>query len=213
MEKFSNPEEEIAHLKEQILHREEQLRHMGEKPDRDIAISHAIEDHKALPQNQALAKGHRMLEAHVSKFALELSPEDHDEQIEALIALLEEKGVLNTLAVVEAMKNAHIEDDFHRYLAEYLKRQLPIKDWNEKTKIAKALRHTLFEVSLPEAKQEEKERNLKELISGKKTTKPSNYVNHNVDPNEYFTEDLLENDSLQEVFVQLQKSILKEFTL
>ena len=166
MELFNNPEEEIAHLKEQILHREEQLRHMGEKPDRDISISHAIEDHKALPQNQVLAKGHRMLETHVSKFALELAPEDHDEQIEALIALLEEKGVLNTLAVVEAMKNAHIEDDFHRYLAEYLKRQLPIKDWNEKTKIAKALRHTLFEVSLPEAKQEEKERNLKELISG-----------------------------------------------
>ena len=166
MEQFSTPEEEIAHLKEKILHREEQLRSIGEKPDRDIAVAHAIEEHRALPQHQVLMKGHRMLEAHISKFALELVPEDHDDQIEALIALLEEKGVLNTLAVVEAMKSAHIEDDFHRYLAEYLKRDLPIKDFKEKTKISRALRHTLFEVSLPEARKDEHERNLKELISG-----------------------------------------------
>jgi hypothetical protein len=166
MEKFSTPEEEIAHLKEQILHREELLRQMGEKPDRDIAVAQAIEDHKALPQHQVLSKGHRMLEVHINKYALDLSPEDHDDQIEALISLLEEKGILNTLAVVEAMKNAHIEDDFHRYLVEYLKKQLPIKDFKEKTKLGRALKHTLFEVSLPEAKKEEQERNLKELISG-----------------------------------------------
>ncbi len=166
MEKFSSHEEEIAHLKEQILHREDQLRSLGEKPDRDIAISHALEEHKALPHHTVLAKGHRMLDPHINAYALDLSPEDHDEQIEALIALLEEKGILNTLAVVEAMKNAHIEDDFHRYLVEYLKRQFPIKDFKEKTTISKALRHTLFEVSLPEAKKEEQEHNLKELISG-----------------------------------------------
>lgn len=166
MEKFSTPEEEIAHLKEQILHREEQLRSIGEKPDRDIAVAHAIEDHRTLQHHDVLAKGHRMLEPHINKFALELSPEDHDDQIEALIALLEEKGVLNTLAVVEAMKNAHLEDDFHRYLVEYLKKHLPIKDFKEKTKISRALKHTLFEVSLPEAKKDEQERGIKELISG-----------------------------------------------
>lgn len=166
MEQFSTPEEEIAHLKEQILHREEQLRGMGEKPDRDIAVAHAIEEYRTSPSHQVLAKGHRMLEAHVNKYALELAPEDHDDQIEALIGLLEEKGVLNTLAVVEAMKNAHIEDDFHRYLAEYLKKKLPIKDFKEKTLISQALRHTLFEVSLPETRKDERERNLKELISG-----------------------------------------------
>ncbi len=166
MEQFSTPEEEIAHLKEQILHRERELAHMGETPDRDVAAAHVIEEHRSKPLHEALAKGHRMLEPHINTFALELAPEDHDDQIEALIALLEEKGVLNTLTVVEAMKNAHLEDDFHRYLAEYLKRGLPIKDWNEKTTVSRALRHTVFEVSLPEAQKDERERNLKELISG-----------------------------------------------
>lgn len=166
MEQFSTPEQEIAHLREQILHKEAQLRDIGEKPDRDAVIYHQIAEHGNLPQHQVLAKGHRMLEPHISKYALDLAPEDHDDQIESLIALLEEKGILNTLAVVEAMKNAHIEDDFHRYLVEYIKRHMPIKDFNEKTKLSQALRHTLFEVSLPEARKDERERNLKELISG-----------------------------------------------
>jgi hypothetical protein len=166
MEQFSSPQEEIAHLKEQILHKEEQLRGRGETPDRDAVIYHQIDEHKALPQHQVLAKGYRMIEPHVNKFALELAPEDHDDQIEALIALVEEKGIRNALEVVESMRNAHIEDDFHRYLVEYLRHHLPAKDFKEKTKIGRALKHTLFEVSLPEARKDERERSLKELISG-----------------------------------------------
>ncbi len=165
-EHFSTPEEEIAHLREQILEREEHIRSIGERPDRDIATTHVIESYKARPAHEVLAKGHRMIEPHVNKFALDLAPEDHDEQIEALIEHLESKGVRNTLAVVEAMKNAHIEDDFHRYLVAYLKKHAEVKGFDEKTTIAKALKHTLFEVSLPEAAKGEKERALKELISG-----------------------------------------------
>jgi len=166
MEKFSTPQEEIAHLKNEILHREEQLRKQGETPDRDAVVFNKIQEHKILPANEVLVKGHAMIEPHVQKFALELSPEDHDDQIESLISLLEEKGILNTLAVVEAMKNPHIEDDFHRYLVEYLKKGLPIANLKEKTPVTRALRHTLYEVSLPESKKEEQEKNLKELISG-----------------------------------------------
>jgi hypothetical protein len=166
MEQFSSPQEEIEHLRGQILQKEEQLRQRGENPDREAVISHQIEEHRTLPQHEVLSKGHRMLDPHINKFALDLAPEDHDDQIESLIDLLEEKGVLNTLKVVEAMNNAHIEDDFHRYLVEYIKKGMPVADFREKTNISRALRHTLFEVSLPEAKKDEQEKNLKELISG-----------------------------------------------
>lgn len=166
MEKFSTPQEEIEHLKSAILEKEHQLRQMGEQPERDAVVSHAIEEHKTLPQHEVLTKGHRMIETHVQKYALDLLPEEHDEQVEHLIDLVHEKGILNALAVVEAMKNPHIEDDFHRFLVEYLKKHLSVPGFNEKTPLGRALRHTLYEVSLPEPKKEERERSLKELISG-----------------------------------------------
>ncbi len=165
MELFSSPQEEIEHLKQEILHKEELLKQAGEKPDRDAAVFNQIEEYKKLPQAEILAKGHRMIEPHIKKAALDLFPEEHDAQMGELMALLEGKGVLNTLAVVEAMKNPHIEDDFHRYLVEYIKSNLPALNLKEKTPLYRSLNHTLFEVSLPEAKKDEKEKNLKELIS------------------------------------------------
>lgn len=166
MEKFSSPQEEIEHLKQQILERERELHAVNERPDRDAVVYEKLHEHRTLPVHETLAKGHAMMEAHANKYALDLAPETHDDQVESLIALVEEKGILNALTVVEAMKNPHIEDDFHRYLVEYIKKQLPALDLKERPKLGRALRHTLFEVSLPHGEKGEKEKSLKELISG-----------------------------------------------
>jgi hypothetical protein len=81
-----------------------------------------------------------------------------------LMHLLTAKGVKNTLAVVEKMNSVHVTDDFHRLLVQYLKHghELALK---EKTPLLSALRMTLFEVVLPAADEEAKNKTLKELIS------------------------------------------------
>src|SRR3989338_6884727 len=97
---------------------------------------------------------------------LDLAPEPHDKQIESLVVVLREKGVLNTMRVVEKMNNPHLYDDFHRFLIQYIAVGLPVTGLPEKNPLWRPLHMTLFEISLPEATKEEAEKELKSLISG-----------------------------------------------
>ncbi|MCX6717864.1 MAG: DUF87 domain-containing protein, partial [Candidatus Taylorbacteria bacterium] len=68
--------------------------------------------------------------------------------------------------VVYGLKDPHIEDDFHRFLVQYIKAGFPVLNKDEKSPIFKALNMTLFEVSLPDYdKENKKQGSLKELIS------------------------------------------------
>jgi hypothetical protein len=163
--KFSTPEEELSYLRERIAAKEKELRKSGENFGRDDAVKTEIRAHQAKEPDKVLAKGYAMLEPQVDAIVLNLAPEPHDEKISELIHILREKGVLNALRVVEKMNNAHLEDDFHRFLAEYVKEGFPVAGLKEKTPLAKAIRHTLFEISLPSGTKDEKERQLKEVLS------------------------------------------------
>jgi hypothetical protein len=81
---------------------------------------------------------------------LELTPEEHDARMGELIGILQIKGIAAAIAAAEERGNAHVVDDFHRVLVEYVREGLPTKgSANEKYK--KALSMTLFEVTLPSA--------------------------------------------------------------
>jgi TraM recognition site of TraD and TraG/Helicase HerA, central domain len=114
-----------------------------------------------------LAKGYKMLEQHKLEVVLELSPENHDKKMEELLSLLADKGLKNTLEILASMGNPHLEDDFHRFLVQYIKSGMPMGDIAQLEKYSNSLRHTLFEVALSTGeKEEEKGKALKELISG-----------------------------------------------
>jgi hypothetical protein len=86
--------------------------------------------------------------------------------MEEMVSLLQEKGLLNALSVIEKLKDAHLDDDFHRFLVQYVKAGLSFSDSQEKSPFFRALKMTLYEVALPQSdEKEEKQRNLKELIS------------------------------------------------
>lgn len=101
------------------------------------------------------------------EITLELSPETHDKQIESLISRMYSEGILNTIQIVRNMNNPHLEDDFHRFLTQYVKQGLPTPGLKEAMPEARALRKTLYEVSLPEAdaEKEGQKRTLKEIVS------------------------------------------------
>ena len=86
---------------------------------------------------------------------LELAPEEHDEKMGELIGIVQEKGVAAAIAAAEAASNAHLTDDFHRVLVEYVREGLPSKGVEGK-KYKRVLGMTLFEVTLPLAQGEEK---------------------------------------------------------
>jgi hypothetical protein len=85
---------------------------------------------------------------------LRLTPEVHDARMAELIGILQEKGISAAIAAAQQSKNAHIIDDFHRILVEYVRESLPAKGTTEE-KYKKALSMTLFEVTLTSIKNAE----------------------------------------------------------
>ncbi|MGM0629220.1 MAG: hypothetical protein ACQESA_02235 [Patescibacteria group bacterium] len=62
----------------------------------------------------------------------DLALERHDEKVKELLDVMEEKGIRNTLSVVDKMGDLHLEDDLHRALVQWIKAGYPVKGLKEK---------------------------------------------------------------------------------
>ncbi len=161
--KFSSPEEEINFLRERIASRERELGGSSIETSKEEIASEAIRDYRSLPKEKILTPSHSMSEEKSDAIVLRLKPENHDSTMEELLAILLEKGIKNALAVVEKLKNPHIDDDFHRFLIQYLISVGKIPDLKESSPIGKSLDMRLFEITLPDSAYEEK--TFKDLIA------------------------------------------------
>jgi type IV secretory pathway TraG/TraD family ATPase VirD4 len=161
---IKTPEEEIAFLRERLAEKE---RETGAA--RESAAEKTIEEYRDMPHHRILNKDFALSEQQVAEKAegivLPLSPEDHDEKIAELLGIMQTHGIKNALAVVEKMNNPHVQDDFERFLVQYLKAGFPIEGMSEKAPEFKALNMTLYEITLPEKTDDGKERPLKEILS------------------------------------------------
>ena len=134
--RFASPAEEIAFLREEIRRREETLERFAERSGeenpaaseqsaeslgRDRIVNEEVDRYKRIPREDALAREYQMPPEEAGEIVLRLSPETHDRKMEELLGVLVERGIMNTLSVVEEMGNPHLEDDFHRVLVQYLK--------------------------------------------------------------------------------------------
>ncbi|MEK9182193.1 MAG: TraM recognition domain-containing protein [Patescibacteria group bacterium] len=164
--KFSSPEEELKYLRSEVARREEEIEKKGELADTSRIVSEKISEYKKTAPEKVLAEEYRLKPNEAEAIILDLSPEEHDKKIEELIGVLQEKGVLNVISVIEKLGDAHLNDDFHRFLVQYIKAGLPVRGLKEKSPLFKTLKMTLFEISLPEISDEgEKQKNLKEIVS------------------------------------------------
>lgn len=168
--KLSTPEEEIAYLRQQIAEKEAALAaHEQTTAERVRIVSEKITEH-AKTATEEFAPGYAMTEAAAGDTAntilAEMALGDAEDAIRKLRDLLEEKGLRNTLKILEGMHNPHLSDDFHRYLVRHIAAGLPAPGV-EKMPRFEALHMTLYEVALPEPKQDQnnRERPLKEIIS------------------------------------------------
>lgn len=161
--KLRSPQEEVEFLRERIKELENTSIEQGE-PHEHVAQG-VIKSYAGAQSEQVLDKGHHMLKHEVDAIVLDLAPEEHDEQMAELLAILQERGVKNALAVVDKLDDPHVEDDFHRFLAEYIKAGYRATGIKEKGPLWKALHMTLYEVSLPFADKDGRERPLKEVLS------------------------------------------------
>ncbi len=163
--KFKTTEEEKKFFQERVAEKGTNLQERGAEISHDDLIRESLSTYRELPSEHVLDSNLSLKTDTIHSLVENLSPETHDKKIEELLILLNTKGIKNTLSVIENLGDTHVEDDFHRFLVQYVKKGLGVKGLPPKAPLSKALHMVLYEVVLPE-KKGEAERPLKEIVSG-----------------------------------------------
>ncbi len=168
MPKFTTPEEEISFLRNKIATKEREMRERNVHLKPEEIISDQISRYRDLLPQEVLDETAEISKHDAESIVLNLSPETHDNKMSELLGILEEKGIKNTLTILAGFKDPHLEDDFHRFLVQYIKQPTGQKKVNVLDRDFRGVDMTLYELVLPEDTTEEgtqKNKSLKELIS------------------------------------------------
>ena len=162
---LETPEQELAFLREKLLQKEKEVASLRQEKAPEVVVKETLSDYKQVPAQEVLHKDYVMPEQKSEAIVLELTPEEHDEKIAEILGIMQTHGIKNALDIVEKMNDPHVQDDFERFLVQYIKSGFPAQGLSEKSPEFKALHMTLFEITLPEKTDDGKERALKEVIS------------------------------------------------
>jgi hypothetical protein len=163
--KFSTPQEELNFLRGQVAERERELMARGAEVVREEVIADKVKDYSYIAPQQVLHPQMEVSKDALKELALNLAPEEHDTKISELAKVLQEKGIKNALALVETMNDWHVEDDFHRFLVQYIKKGYEIPGLKPRSEMWNELSMTLYEIALPSESGESKERPMAEILS------------------------------------------------
>lgn len=165
--KFTTPEEEIAFLKQEIAARERALLERNralDASDRETLGKEVVREYSEFTPDVVLEK-QNLLEGHALAQSVENIRIASDKVGEALHMVVE-KGVRNTLTVLEKQNDPFLIDEVHRELVKMFRGGSSIADVHEGLPLWNMLHMTLFEVALPRHKEEHVETSLKALLSG-----------------------------------------------
>ncbi|HEY4507955.1 MAG TPA: TraM recognition domain-containing protein, partial [Candidatus Paceibacterota bacterium] len=165
--RFKDAQEEIAWLRSQLGGKESAAADRGESVDRATAALDVVREHASRKPEDVYQKGALVPEHFRQEITLALSPEPHDERMAELAGILEAKGAANALDVVGRLNDAHLADDFHRFLVALIVAGYPAPGAEEKTPLGTLARRVLFELLIPETAPTaagEKEEALKEIV-------------------------------------------------
>ncbi|MEZ4103173.1 MAG: DUF87 domain-containing protein [Candidatus Paceibacterota bacterium] len=154
--KFNSPEEEIAFLRSHIESRERELNESGATKSKEEVAKEAVSAYDMLDSKDVLHENYKAEDSHAEQLVLQLKPEEHDDKMSELYGYLLDNGIKNTLDLVARLGDPHIEDDFHRFLVQYLHASGNIPGLKESIPEFKSLNLSLFEITLPGNVKEEK---------------------------------------------------------
>ena len=162
---FTTPEEEINFLRNQIAEKEKELREKQYTVDTETVVQDQISRYRDILPKEVLDETYALSQHDVETITLNLTPERHDKKIEELLVIFKNKGIKNTLSILSGMEDPHLEDDFHKFLVQYIKNGLEPKTTQSALESFRGAHMTLFEIALPEGTGAEEKKSLKELIS------------------------------------------------
>jgi len=162
--RFRSPNEELYYISDRVNEKEKEVLDAGGFKGKETLIREALLEYEKKPTSDVLHQDFALKPIEINGLVLNLTPEEHDRKIEQLALILMQKGIKNTLSVIEKTGDTHLEDDFHRFLVEYVHQGMDIKGAKRKSALYKTLSMTLYEVVIPDSPNGEKP--LREIISG-----------------------------------------------
>ncbi len=160
---FASIEDELEYLRGEVKKNQDKN---NEQFEQDQIISQEIKIYHETTGRDLLHESYIQPEKKGQEIVLNLAPESHDENMEEYWALMNKNGIYNTLNIIKNNNNPHVEDDFHRFLVEYIKSGVQIKNLKENDTVDKSIKQTLYQVSLPDFQQKDStQKPIKELIS------------------------------------------------
>ena len=164
--KFKTPQEELEFLRAHIREKEKALGEQGKEVNKEQLAHNVLHEYRKLEPEEVMHKDALMGKKEAENLVLRLKPESHDAKMEELLAVLLDKGVSSALSVIAKMNNPHLDDDFHRFLVQYLYTTHKVPGLKEGTPLFKSLDMKLFEVTLPDAGDDDQnKKGLKEVLS------------------------------------------------
>ncbi|MEK7564247.1 MAG: TraM recognition domain-containing protein [Patescibacteria group bacterium] len=165
IEKFKTPEEELEYLRAHVLKHEAYLKEEGYENSHEDAAKEIASIYKDVPLERVVHRDNALSHTDQQNIVLSLKPETHDAIMEELLGIVITKGVKNAMSVVTLMNNPHIDDDFHRLIIQYLKKDQSLMDFKNDAPLSKSLHMTLFEITLPPSEDKaDQSKGFKEFI-------------------------------------------------
>jgi len=148
--KFESPEEEISYLRKHIASREQKLNQEGTPLSQEKIAKDALDAYKIIPSEKIIPDENLITKNEAEKIVLSLTPEAHDKKMEEFFGLMLDRGLKNTFSVLRKMNNPHLDDDFHRFLVQFLIGGQKPNDYKDGLEESRGLSMKLFEVGLPD---------------------------------------------------------------
>ncbi len=161
---FTSPHEEIAFLRAQIAEKERSASLVGQTLERPAIAQEKILEYKAEPAEKILTP-----EYHIKSYEIEKVVKlggEHKETVDELVRVMMERGIKNTLVILEKLNDPHITDDFHRFLVQFLVEDGSVGTLVKERVLFRALRMRLYEVTLPPISPKGTERSFADLVAG-----------------------------------------------
>lgn len=193
-EKFTTPQQEIAWLGAES--QKAYILQENGKETLESATQTTIEKYAESEAKEFLHETKVLTNHETESLVLKLKPESHDKKIEELFGIMLEKGVKNALDVAAKLNNAHLEDDFHRFLVQYLHTIGAIPGLKQRSLLERSLNHSLFSITLPSSSESSNDaKDFKRFIQAMKQFYMGMFSTIDAGEREYYTLELaVEND-------------------
>lgn len=116
---FKTPQEEVKWLERQLEQKKKEALEAGLEREHKELAREVLEKHV---QTATPPTDYQISEEEAEELRSAIEKESHAKQVEELLRIADEKGILNAISVARKLDNEHLLDDFHdRIVYERLK--------------------------------------------------------------------------------------------